>query len=272
MKSQFGIIIILLLFYHQAYSCPTKVSEWTLLNFIPLSYQLLYFTNVEPEPSIVQKHEKIEPVIEKANIQFHAINISRLKSEHERAVFAWISGKNLPVYALYYQNRLFAQFNDLTDITRLIESPLRTSIANELKSGKLCVLLYLKCGDVAQDQPVANALEETLSKSILKDIIPVIHLSRDNPDEHRFIQLLLKVEPDLEILPQPMLFGIFGRFRVLEPLVGKGITQENINYLIQFLSADCSCLIKDQMPGIDMLYLNQWEDVKPALLNAIIDQ
>ena len=66
-----------------------------------------------------------------------------------------------------------------------------------------------------------------------------------------------------------MLFGIFGRFKALEPLLAGGITEENINLMIDFLTADCSCLIKDNLPGTDILYINKWDSPATALVNGI---
>jgi hypothetical protein len=68
-----------------------------------------------------------------------------------------------------------------------------------------------------------------------------------------------------------MLFGIFGRFTALEPLLAKGISQENINLMIDFLTADCSCLIKDNLPGVNILYKSSWENPSPAMVNSILE-
>jgi hypothetical protein len=83
---------------------------------------------------------------------------------------------------------------------------------------------------------------------------------------------LLNVEDDLKTIPEPMLFGIFGRFKALEPLLGKGITEENIRLMIDFLTADCSCLIKDNLPGTDILFTNNWDNPTTALVNKILDE
>jgi hypothetical protein len=80
------------------------------------------------------------------------------------------------------------------------------------------------------------------------------------------------VEDDLKTINEPMLFGIFGRFKALEPLLAGGITEENIGYMIDFLTADCSCLIKDDLPGTDILFTNSWENPVPALVNNILDE
>ena len=43
-------------------------------------------------------------------------------------------------------------------------------------------------------------------------------------------------------------------------------------YMIGFFTADCSCLIKDNLPGADMLFTNDWENPAPALVNKILDE
>jgi len=83
--------------------------------------------------------------------------------------------------------------------------------------------------------------------------------------------MLLNVEDDLKYISEPMLFGVFGRFKALEPLLGKGITEENINLMIDYFTAECSCLIKDDLPGTDILFNGNWDNPAPALLNKIID-
>ena len=83
--------------------------------------------------------------------------------------------------------------------------------------------------------------------------------------------MLLKVEDDLRNIQEPMLFGIFGRLKALEPLLGRGISEENISLMIDYFTAECSCLIKDDLPGTDILFPDIWANPKTALLNQIID-
>jgi len=42
--------------------------------------------------------------------------------------------------------------------------------------------------------------------------------------------------------------------------------------MINFLTADCSCLIKDDLPGINILYNGKWENPHTALVNKIMDE
>jgi hypothetical protein len=45
----------------------------------------------------------------------------------------------------------------------------------------------------------------------------------------------------------------------LLPLVGKGITGKNLHDAAEFLAGACSCEIKDQNPGFDLLLAADWE-------------
>lgn len=157
-------------------------------------------------------------------------------------------------------------------MANLISSPLREKIAKELMAGKLCVMLYLKTGIRGKDEERLEIVKKTIENSPFGKIITLIELSRNDKNENHFVSMLLNVEDDLRYINEPMLFGIFGRFKALEPLVSKGITEENVNLMINFLTADCSCLIKDNMPGTDILYINNWENPAPALVNKILDE
>ncbi|MCP4313676.1 MAG: hypothetical protein GY790_20675 [Bacteroidetes bacterium] len=159
----------------------------------------------------------------------------------------------------------------MDDLRGLASSPLREKVATELMAGKLCVMLFLKTDDKEKDEKGLNTLRSTVESSPFGKIIPVVELSRNSREEHHFASLLLNVEDDLKDIQEPMLFGIFGRFKALEPLLGGGISVENINLMIDYLSAECSCLIKDDLPGTDILSPDQWENPKSALLNKIID-
>ena len=206
--------------------------------------------------SIKKQNTKIGSEISSANIHFRTV----LKNDIDK-----------PYYALIYRNRIFSKYYNSSELQHLSVSPLRDKIAAELMSGKLCVMLYLKTGDPQKDDPVLQLINRTVTVSPFREIIPVIGLERNSLEEKHLVSMLLNVESDLKDINEPMLFGVFARFKALEPLVSKGITSENINLMIDFLTADCSCLIKDELPGTDILYTNNWENPMPAMVNRILD-
>ncbi len=237
-------------------ACTTKVAEWFLLNAAPEKYQLVYY-HKDPVPELIARnHAEFEKSSKSANMLLSPV----FKGNIDK-----------PYYALYYNNRLFSEYSDYNALKGILTSPLREKIASELLSGNLCTMLYLKSGNNEKDEAGLEVVRNTIAASPFGSIISVSELDRGNEEEKHFISLLLNIEHDLKDIHEPMLFGIFGRFRVLEPLLAKGISEENINLLLGFLTADCSCLIKDNLPGINILCQEDWDDPKPALVNNILD-
>ena len=254
MKRRFLTTIILAGFISLA--CTTRVSEWVLLNALPNQYSLICFHNRPLSESLKNQNSVLAEQIKNANIQFREVNRPEI---------------NAPYYALYYRDRLFSEFKTMEELSGLTSSPLRREIASELMSGKLCVMLYLKTDNDAKDETGLNTLRKAIGTSPFGNIITVVELSRNSMEEHHLASFLLNVEDDLKEIQEPMLFGIFGRFKALEPLLGKGISEENIHLMIDYFTAECSCLIKDDLPGTDILFTDNWEEPQPALLNKIID-
>ncbi len=237
-------------------SCTTKVSEWFLLNAAPDNYLLVYYHRDAIPETVARQNKELETRFKTANVQFRTM----LKEEVEK-----------PYYALFYKNKLFSEYTDFNSLRGIEFSPVRAKIASELMSGKLCVMLYLKSGNREKDESGLQTLKKTVTASPFANIISIVELDRNSVEESHLVSMLLQVESDLKSIHEPMLFGIFGRFRALEPLLAKGISEENINLLIGFLTADCSCLIKDNLPGISILYKADWENPRPAMVNEILD-
>jgi hypothetical protein len=237
-------------------ACTTRVSEWVLLNAEPGQYTLVCFHKNPLDAQILLQNKSL---------------VNELSGANVKVIDAGKSDAVQPYYGLYYENRLFTRYERKEQLADLASSPMRTAIADEIMKGKLCVMLYLQSGNREKDEKGIAAVRKAISISPFSAIIPIVELSRTDPKESHFVSLLLNVESDLKTLKEPMLFGIFGKFKALEPLVGGGITEENISYLIDFLTADCSCLIKDDLPGTDILYAGKWDSPKVALVNAILD-
>ena len=86
-------------------------------------------------------------------------------------------------------------------------------------------------------------------------------LARTDPAEQMFVEMLLSSEDDLRGDKLPLAFPIFGRGRALYALMGKGINDETIDQAGKDLTGPCTCTIKEQNPGIDMLMPVNWEEL-----------
>jgi hypothetical protein len=177
----------------------------------------------------------------------------------------------------------------------MLDSPVRRELRQRLLAGQSAVWLLLECGDATKDAAVAKTIEEALQAAqaklklpagvitqdeandpkkrhenadVLQSDLPLkiefstLRLSRQRPEEAAFIAMLMHLEPDLgEYVQEPMVFPIFGRGRALEPMIGKGIHADNILEATRYLCGACSCEIKEQNPGIDLLMTADWTPV-----------
>lgn len=175
---------------------------------------------------------------------------------------------------------------DLTaeNAKRLMASPVRTKIKQNLLSGDSIVWVYLECGRKEEDdkafamlsgeiarlqgklklpEVVQEDLKElSVAPDSLKISFSAIRLSRNDAAEQPLIEMLRGVESDLhdkEYIDQPMAFPVFGRGRALYALVGDGIAPDLIEEACQFLTGACQCTVKRQNPGVDLLMNVDWD-------------
>ena len=174
-------------------------------------------------------------------------------------------------------------------VDAVLDSPMRQNIATKLGDGDSAVWVLLESGDKAKDDASAKLLAEelenlasTLAPPQLDDqdiknglvSVPdeglrlsfeVLRLSRDNAAEQLLVHTLLATEPDLKDLRgEPIVFPVFGRGRVLYALVGRGINANNLATGAKFLIGSCSCQIKEQNPGMDLLMTADWKKLLKA--------
>jgi hypothetical protein len=177
-----------------------------------------------------------------------------------------------------------------TAVQELLESPTRKRIARSLLKGDSAVWLLLESGNKAADDEASRLLgtrlahlQKTLKlpkieaedtrvvsvpESALKVGFSLLRLSRTDAAEAILVHCLLGTEDDLRDGRETMAFPVFGRGRALCALVGKGITAETIDDAGEFLVGPCSCVVKEQNPGLDLLLAVDWESQIRVLSNS----
>jgi hypothetical protein len=162
------------------------------------------------------------------------------------------------------------------DVGRLLlDSPVRRELARRLVKGDAVVWLLLD-GDAATRKMLDTELRKleeeitvpevdpndprTMGNTQLKIAFSVLPLSRTDPAEKLLVAMLLNAAPSLTNKPGPVLFPVFGRGRILAALAGEELNAENIVAATEYLCGACSCEIKAQNPGMDMLLAVNWED------------
>ena len=192
--------------------------------------------------------------------------------------------------------KVFAGRLDEKALKALVESPARTRLAELLRDGNAAVMMLLAGSDEAENKRAEEALDELIARS-RRNEIPVapdlsdpammgimppeepgdgedaepmdkppllklakLKIDRSDPAELWFVRSLMTIEPDLhEYVKEPMIFAGYGRGRAMEPYIGKGITPDNLVEVVAFLAGACSCMVKEQNPGVDLLVKWDWE-------------
>ena len=201
--------------------------------------------------------------------------------------------------------KVFAGRLDEKAVKALVESPARTRLGELLNQGNAAVLMLLSGADEAANKRAEEALDELIARSQRGEIptaadlsdpasmegmpseepgkgedaedvdaaakpaglkVATLKIDRSDPAELWFVRTLMTIEPDLhEYATEPMIFAGYGRGRAMEPYVGKGITPDNLVDVVAFLAGACSCMVKEQNPGADILVKWDWESTADLL-------
>ncbi len=217
------------------------------------------------------------------NVEIGTIDLALAGSEGEKwLMHAAAAQEPLPQLALWYPFRAGAGpplwSGPLTEgsVRGLLESPVRREIARRLMGDEAIVFVLLETGNALADSAAAGRLSRLLAEMEakirpfvqvegLEPTFSMLRLPRNGPGEQVLVRALVRSEPDLEsYVDRPIVFPVFGRGRVLCALVGKGINAETIQEVCAFLVGPCSCLVKAENPGFDLLMGAGWERVPGA--------
>jgi len=201
--------------------------------------------------------------------------------------------------------KLFIGRLEEATLEAMIGSPARSRTAELLGAGNAAVLLLLECADAKANQQAAKVIDQVIAKAASGAIqgtadlggagpaaflppdtvkpaaaddddepmeqasnfkLATLRVSRADSAEKWLVDQLMRVEPDLyEYAKEPMVFAVFGRGRALEPYIGKGITVDNLIECAAFLGGACSCMVKEQNPGADLLMRWDWDATADAM-------
>lgn len=175
----------------------------------------------------------------------------------------------------------------------LIDSPARKEVARRLLAGDSSVWVFLATGDAKADAaamenlatllkarerkwmpttPVRGATDEDSATLNIRHTI--LRVEAGDEKEAVLRSTLLNSEEEIAGLAGAKAFPVFGQGRSLYALVGRGMTERNVDEAISFLTGACSCEIKAQNPGVDLLMTADWsnpaglryaEDAEPKL-------
>jgi len=272
-----------------ACACNVPVYRYALERWNPDPYRVTLFHRgalSEAHRALLQTLEDTSSGKGSANVTYRAVDVDAIQDDPDRTIFDAQSPSELPLLVVQYpkglRNDKPVRVEPLTDdsIASLIDSPLRKELIRRLADGQTAVWLMLESGQAEKDDAVAAKLSEELEQlsqklelpeltsgpedTLLSDVplrvsFSLLRVPRGAAAEQPLVEMLLGSEPDLVGFEEPMVFPVFGRGRALLPLIGDGITADNIHESATFLVGACSCEVKDLNPGFDILLAANWD-------------
>jgi hypothetical protein len=231
--------------------------------------------------ALEEQHEKML-----ANVSVRTLDVAELEGADQELLEALKSPK-FPQLVVQYPPALrinvpvWSQAFDAAATKQLLDSPLRKDLLNRLLDGETAVWLLVECSDADKNEAAENLLnvqlkkltselklpeltdlpdDNLVAKTPLKISFSVLRVPRGEA-ESPLVQMLLHSESDLLERDDPMVFPVFGRGRALLPLIGAGITADNVSSSASFLVGACSCEVKELNPGFDLLLSADWDQL-----------
>ena len=170
---------------------------------------------------------------------------------------------------------------DQKKFAQLVSSPKRKEIARRVLAGDSAVWVIVESGDEVEDTKLFERLNDRLtffqSVAQLPEIDPddpasqlgpgpelelkfsILRLERDDPKEALLLRML--AGPEAAELPEgkPFVVPVFGQGRALGAWTADTMDVEGIEEACFFLTGACSCQVKAQNPGWDLLLAVDWE-------------
>ncbi len=282
-----------------ALACRIPVFRYALERWPPDLFELVILHRGDLNTEQIELVQSIEARAaddtNPANLRVVTVDVGQqeLSSEHRAllgAVQTDIATLEEPrmilLFPLQRRHATIAWHGELTaeNVARLADSPLRQQAVERLLAGDSAVWVLIEGSDKAANDAAAATLESELAK--IEELIKLptqeileaeeefradtavelrvgfslLRLRTDDPSEAVFRSMLLGTESDLRDFDEPIAIPIFGRGRTYYALVGKGINADLIEQNCRFICGDCSCQVKEQNPGSDVLMAVNWDD------------
>ena len=291
-----------------SWACTVPVFRFALEQWPPDQFEVALF-HEEPltaaEEALLKSIQPVETENTTVpNIRIHQVNLSA--NPHERWVSWWNENKpkdsTIPRLVFFYPASTMKMTPmwscDFTAdlVSNALQSPARKKVAAQLEAGDSAVWVLVECGDKEKDTAARQLLETRLQHMAqtlklpevktqdiqsgylsirpedLKLSFSVVTLRAGDTAEDAFRASLINSEEDLKDIDEPMTFPVFGRGRALPALVGKGINAHMIDEASAFLSGPCSCQVKRQNPGFDLLTSVDWDQLLENQIRAYDDR
>ncbi len=162
----------------------------------------------------------------------------------------------------------------------VLNSPARKELGRRLLAGHSVVWLMIDSPDEQRNVAARKLLTDNFESLAGKIELPegiglpgselysevplllqfsMLEIDRSDPQEEFLVQLLSGFQAAAVAEGEPLIIPVFGRGRALEVIPASDLSGRLMEDLTVFLSGACSCQVKEQNPGFDLLLSVDWD-------------
>ncbi|MGI9471093.1 MAG: hypothetical protein ACR2NZ_06155 [Rubripirellula sp.] len=232
-----------------------------------------------------------------ANVDIEVINMDQLSEQQLWQLEDFDPDVQTPHLQVFYperegRRRLCWEGPMSLEVVRgWLDSPLRATLQQDLVGGASAVWLFIEGPDSDVNAEVERVVQQGLRLAsdqilipdgviprdgaseyirshpgasmddVLRSDVPlrvdfqVRRLARSDTDEIAVRKMVTGLAASADV---PLLVPIFGRGRMLDAIDASGIDSETILNACRYMVGECSCTVKTQNPGVDMLISTDW--------------
>jgi len=286
-------LLILLAFASTASACNIPVFRYALERWRPDSCELIVFHDAELSSQDERLVRELESTAFQndglANAKIIRSTIDAESSDRYRPIWETLRDEHtlkLPYVVVRTKlgrgqmiNHWHGSLDDVRS-TNLLQSPARKELSRRLLRGDSIVWLLLRSPDEKRTQATREMLSTAFETLHTKVILPegiglpgselhsevpllvkfsLLEIDPEDQREEFLVKLLSGFEPEAISDGEPLLVPVFGRGRALEVIPARDLDRHLIEDVTRFLSGACSCQVKEQNPGFDLLITADWD-------------
>jgi len=291
----FRVVVLLLMLSAVAQACTVPVFRYALERWPAAPYVVTVFVDGEPRGEVKESIEAMQKFADArtapGNLVVNVVNTGH-PVDGDRVKELWAEHKKKhaePFMVVEYPEEDGKEWVcwsgpiNYETVNTLLDSPARRQVAKDILSGISATWVLVESGDRAKDDAAAKVLDESLRKfekefalpeidpddptSKLRSALPLklkfttLRIKKDDAAERLFVHQMVAAEKDVSLDKGPLVFAIFGRGRVMPPLVGEEIVEKYVYEFATFLCGACSCEVKTLNPGTDLLMAADWDAI-----------
>lgn len=245
-----------------------------------------------------------------ANVEVQVIDIAKLSPQEQWQLEDFDSTVETPHLQVFYPERngrrklCWEGAFTSSVVDAWLSSPLRSKVIDQLVAGASAVFVLVEGEDPKINQQVEEmvrlGVQQAMSEiSIPEGVIPRLGANeylKQHPeaslDDVLRCDIPLKVDFQISRLAfddqnesalramgnglaasssGPWLIPVFGRGRMLDAIDAKDLTAQTVMNACQYMVGECSCTVKTQNPGVDLLMSANWSESLGGDTVVIVD-